>query len=125
MIGQAFAAVTLLALGPAGQTATGPQAPPPVATQQQPPPVIEVFRAGKKVQKPSEKVVLTPSRLDSAVSGLMKRMPTVAPQWKVECGIKVIVVNPDIDPQMIVTPQPGAAEPKIRRISPPPCPERR
>ena len=123
MIAHAFAAVALLALAAAGQTTTGSQTPP--AATQQAPPVIEVFRAGKKVQKPSEKVVLTPSRFDSAVSALMKRMPTAAPQWKVECGIKVMVVNPDIDAQMIVTPPPGAAEPSIRRISPPPCPERR
>ena len=28
-----------------------------------------------------------------------------------------------LDPKSIVTPQPGAPEPKIRRIAPPPCPK--
>jgi len=76
---------------------------------------------GQQDQKnPFNNVVLRPVQIEANFVARRNLAPSVLP-WKVECGIKVFVVNADIDPKMIVTPQPGAAEPKIRRISPPPC----
>jgi hypothetical protein len=104
------------------QASTGSQAPSP--TPQSPPAVVEVFRAAKNGDKsPFERVVLAPARVNATVTAEIKRVPTM-PQWKVECGIKVMVVSPDIDPKSIITAPQGGPEPKIRRISPPPCPER-
>jgi hypothetical protein len=124
MISNAIAAATVLALVAGAQAMTETQAP-SVATPQLPPTTITVPPPGSQPQKsPFDNLVFTPSRLDSRVVVTTKTRQTPAPQWKVECGIKVIVVNPDIDPKMIVTPQPGATEPYIRRIGPPACPER-
>jgi hypothetical protein len=117
MTSGAFAAATILAVVTGAQAV--PEREPTPVVQGLVKPTIAVPSTGQ--QDPFDKIVLTTQ--PGNVSRSWVNIPTT-PQWRVECGIKVIVVNPDIDPKMIVTPPPGAAEAKIRRIAPPPCPER-
>ena len=120
MTSGAFAAATILAVVTGGQAV--PEREPTPVVQGLVKPTIAVPSPGQQDQKnPFDNIVLTTHPVNLSRSWVS--MPTT-PQWKVECGIKVIVVNPDIDPKMLVSPQPGAPEAKIRRIAPPPCPER-
>jgi hypothetical protein len=97
---------------------------PPDVTKQVPQASVIAPPPNQQDQKnPFGNIDWGPRTLERPVSGTAIESART-PQWKVECGIKVIVVNPDIDPKMIVRPEAGAAEPKIRRIAPPPCPER-
>ena len=119
MIWQAIGVATALGLLAGVRAMNEPQAA-PVATPQQPPVAIRSQSPVAQDPNPFNNLTFTPSRIDSTVVVQPNLSPPI-PQWTVECGIKVMVVNPDIDPKMIVMPQAGAPEAKIRRISPPPC----
>ena len=120
MMSNAIAAAATLALLSGGQSM--PETQPTATTPQLKQATINPQQDQKN---PYVNLVLTPPNITvRATQAPAQAFPT-PPQWTVECGIKVMVVKPDLDPKMIVTPQAGAPEPKVRRISPPPCPERR
>ncbi len=126
MTSNAIAAITALALAAGAQAVA--QSPPASGAQQPGLTKPTVQPPSQQEQKdPSNKLVLTPPVVVHSVVNVTTRQvmapPLLAlPQWKVECGSKVAEVNPDIDPKSIISPSPASPEPKIRRISPPPCP---
>jgi hypothetical protein len=127
MISNAIAAFTALALAAGAQAV--PQGPPASGAQQPGLATATVVPPSQQDQKdPFNQLDWTPPLLKSAEIVTTTAVPapglTAMPQWKVECGIKVMVVSPDIDPKSLITAPQGGPEAKIRRISPPPCPER-
>jgi hypothetical protein len=108
MTSGAIAAVTVLAVVTGAQAV--PEGEPTPVVQGLVKPTIAVPSSGQQDHKnPFDNIVLTTQ--PGNVSRRWVNMPTT-PRWTVDCGMKVIVVNPDIDPKSIVTPPPGAPEAK-------------